>query len=118
MTAGAGVLVPVAIAIVLIGIGGSVIKPCISGTVQKSHVGRATLAFAIFYMVINIGSIVGRVVAYFVRTRLHGPEPDLRRRDRRVRSWPSSWCSSSTATRTAAAERRRNTLNDVVDRSC
>ncbi len=67
MTAGAAVLVPVALAIVLIGIGGSVIKPCISGTVQKTHMGRATLAFAIFYMVINIGSIVGRVVAYFVR---------------------------------------------------
>jgi len=67
MTAGSAVLIPVAMAIVLIGIGGSVIKPCISGTVQKSHMGRATLAFAIFYMVINIGSIVGRVVAYFVR---------------------------------------------------
>jgi dipeptide/tripeptide permease len=67
MTAGAAVLVPIALAIVLIGIGGSVIKPCISGTVQKTHMGRATLAFAIFYMVINIGSIVGRVVAYFVR---------------------------------------------------
>ncbi len=67
MTAGSAVLIPVVAAIVLIGIGGSVVKPCISGTVQKSHMGRATLAFAIFYMVINIGSIVGRVVAYFVR---------------------------------------------------
>jgi dipeptide/tripeptide permease len=54
-------------AILLIGVGGSVIKPCISGTVQKTHGGRATLAFAIFYMVINIGSLVGRVVAFFVR---------------------------------------------------
>jgi dipeptide/tripeptide permease len=53
--------------LVLIGIGGSVVKPCISGTVQKTHSGRATLAFAIFYMIINIGSLVGRVVAYFVR---------------------------------------------------
>jgi proton-dependent oligopeptide transporter, POT family len=67
MTAGSAVLVPVMAAIVLIGIGGSVVKPCISGSVQKSHMGRATLAFAIFYMVINIGSIVGRVIAYFVR---------------------------------------------------
>ena len=67
MTAGQGVLLPVLMAIVLIGIGGSIIKPCISGTVQKTHAGRATLAFAIFYMVINIGSLVGRVVAYFVR---------------------------------------------------
>jgi dipeptide/tripeptide permease len=67
MTAGLEVLVPVLIATLLIGLGGSVVKPTISGTVQKTHMGRATLAFAIFYMVINIGSIVGRVVAYFVR---------------------------------------------------
>jgi dipeptide/tripeptide permease len=54
-------------AIVLIGIGGSFIKPCISGTVQKTHGGRATLAFAIFYMVINIGSLFGRGTAFVVR---------------------------------------------------
>ncbi len=55
-------------AILLIGLGGSVIKPCISGTVQKTAGKRATLAFAIFYMVINIGSLVGRGAAYVVRT--------------------------------------------------
>jgi proton-dependent oligopeptide transporter, POT family len=54
-------------AIVIIGIGGSFIKPCISGTVQKTHGGRATLAFAIFYMVINIGSLFGRGTAFVVR---------------------------------------------------
>ncbi|MGV8039657.1 MAG: MFS transporter [Thermoanaerobaculaceae bacterium] len=68
VTAGMDVFLPIILAIVLIGCGGSVIKPCISGTVQKSHAGRATLAFAIFYMVINIGSLVGRITAYFVRT--------------------------------------------------
>lgn len=68
MTAGIGVIWPVVTGILLIGIGGSVIKPCISGTVQKTHMGRATLAFAVFYMVINVGSIVGRVVAFQVRT--------------------------------------------------
>ncbi len=69
VTADWHVLAPVILAILLIGVGGSVIKPCISGTVQKTHAGRATLAFAIFYMVINIGSLVGRIVAFFVRTR-------------------------------------------------
>ncbi|MCL2822520.1 MAG: MFS transporter [Polyangiaceae bacterium] len=58
----------VAGAILLIGLGGSVIKPCISGTVQKTSGKRATLAFAIFYMVINIGSLFGRGIAYVVRT--------------------------------------------------
>ena len=68
VTAGAGVIVPVVIGIIIIGMGGSVIKPCISGTVQKTAGTRATLAFAIFYMVVNIGSLVGRGISYIVRT--------------------------------------------------
>ncbi len=54
-------------AVVVIGIGGSVIKPCISGTVQKTAGARATLGFAIFYMVINIGSLFGRGTSFVVR---------------------------------------------------
>ncbi|MBI5529061.1 MAG: MFS transporter [Deltaproteobacteria bacterium] len=69
VTAGAGVVVPIVAGILLIGAGGSVVKPCISGTVQKTAGARATLAFAIFYMVINIGSLFGRGAGYFVRTR-------------------------------------------------
>jgi dipeptide/tripeptide permease len=60
-------------AIILIGIGGSFVKPCISGTVQKTAGLRATLAFAIFYMVINIGSLFGRGVSYFIRTQFGLP---------------------------------------------
>ncbi len=60
--------VPVVAAIVLIGMGGSIVKPCISGTVQKTAGDRKTLGFGIFYMVINIGSMMGRIVSYFVRT--------------------------------------------------
>jgi proton-dependent oligopeptide transporter, POT family len=65
--------VPVVLGIVLIGIGGSIVKPCIAGTVQKTAGTRATLAFGIFYMVINIGSITGRSVSYFIRTSLGIP---------------------------------------------
>lgn len=68
ITAGVDVVLPVIVAILLIGIGGSFVKPCISGTVQKTSGSKATLAFAIFYMVINIGSLTGRGVAYLVRT--------------------------------------------------
>lgn len=64
---------PVIVGICLIGIGGSVVKPCIAGTVQKTAGLRATLAFGIFYMVINIGSITGRTVSYFVRTKFGIP---------------------------------------------
>jgi len=66
-TAPTSLVVTIVAAIILIGAGGSVIKPCISGTVQKTAGLRATLGFAIFYMVINIGSLFGRGVAYVVR---------------------------------------------------
>ena len=65
--------IPAIFGICLIGIGGSVVKPCVAGTVQKTAGLRATLAFGIFYMVINIGSITGRSISYFVRTKLGIP---------------------------------------------
>jgi dipeptide/tripeptide permease len=66
-TAPAPVVASVVAGILLIGAGGSVIKPCVSGTVQKTAGARATLGFAIFYMVINIGSLFGRGTGYVVR---------------------------------------------------
>jgi proton-dependent oligopeptide transporter, POT family len=74
-TAGAAVdyTMPVILGIALIGIGGSIVKPCIAGTIQKTSGARATLGFGIFYMVINIGSITGRGVSYFIRTSLGIP---------------------------------------------
>jgi POT family proton-dependent oligopeptide transporter len=65
--------VPAILGIVLIGIGGSIVKPCIAGTVQKTAGTRATLGFGIFYMIINIGSITGRGVSYFIRINLGIP---------------------------------------------
>lgn len=67
VTAGMGTIITVVIGILLIGFGGSVIKPCVSGTVQKTSGKRATLAFAIFYMTINIGSLLGRFISWFMR---------------------------------------------------
>ncbi len=69
MTAGSGLIGIVLVAIVLIGMGGSIIKPCISGTVQKTAGARATLAFGIFYMIINVGSLFGRGISYVARHR-------------------------------------------------
>ncbi len=65
--------VPVVLGIILIGMGGSIVKPCIAGTIQKTSGTRATLGFGIFYMVINIGSITGRGFSYFIRTNLGIP---------------------------------------------
>ena len=70
---GSNYTIPVLLGIVFIGLGGSIVKPCIAGTVQKTSGLRATLGFGIFYMVINIGSISGRGVSYFVRSRLGIP---------------------------------------------
>ncbi|MEA2005970.1 MAG: MFS transporter [Acidobacteriota bacterium] len=58
---------PIVIGIVFIGIGGSFVKPCIAGTVQKTSGKFSTLGFGIFYMTINVGSVMGRIVSYFVR---------------------------------------------------
>jgi len=69
MTAGAGVFLPVLLGVLLIGVGGSFVKPSILGTAQKVAGTRAALAFSIFYVVVNIGSLTGRGVAYVVRTR-------------------------------------------------
>jgi len=65
--------IPAVLGIVLIGVGGSVVKPCIAGTVQKTSGLKATLGFGIFYMVINVGSMTGRGVSYFIRTNLGIP---------------------------------------------
>ncbi len=65
--------IPVVLGIILIGIGGSIVKPCIAGTVQRTAGTNATLAFGIFYMVINVGSMTGRGVSYFVRTSMGIP---------------------------------------------
>ncbi len=69
VTAGANVVLPAIFGILLIGFGGSVVKPCILGTAQKAAGTRATLAFAVFYVVVNMGSLFGRGVAFYVRTR-------------------------------------------------
>ncbi len=67
VTAGINIIFPILFGIFLIGLGGSFVKPCISGTVQKTAGKKATLGFAIFYMVINIGSLLGRGVSFVVR---------------------------------------------------
>lgn len=65
--------IPVLVGILLIGIGGSFVKPCISGTVQKTSGKRTALGFGIFYMTINIGSMIGRIISYFVRVTMGIP---------------------------------------------
>jgi len=62
---------PVLIGLLTIVIGGSFVKPIITGTVSKSSdaVNRAR-AFSIFYMVVNIGSFTGKTVVAPMRIEM------------------------------------------------
>jgi len=55
-------------ALMLAAVSGGFLKPVISGTVVRtSPPGRQTEGFAIFYRMINTGSVVGKTLAYGVR---------------------------------------------------
>ncbi len=62
---------PVIVGLVLIVLGGSFVKPVITGTVSKSSddANRAR-AFSIFYMVVNIGSFTGKTVVAPMRIQM------------------------------------------------
>ena len=59
------------LSIVLIGLAGALFKPIITGTVVRtSPEGRQTEGFAIFYRIVNAGSVVGKTLTYAVRVSL------------------------------------------------
>lgn len=61
----------VILVLVITAIGGSLIKPCIVGTVGRTtNEDSRTLGFAIYYSLVNFGGAVGPVLAYFIRTDL------------------------------------------------
>jgi dipeptide/tripeptide permease len=62
---------PVLLGLFLIVVGGSFVKPIISGTVSKSSdsFNRAR-AFSLFYMVVNIGSFTGKTIVKDIRQDL------------------------------------------------
>ena len=58
----------VAIVLVLTAIGGSLIKPCIVGTVAKtSRPDVKSLGFSIYYTLVNLGGAIGPILALSVR---------------------------------------------------
>ncbi len=57
--------------LLLTAIGGSLIKPCIVGTVAKtSRPGSQALGFSIYYTLVNFGGALGPIIAYYVRQDL------------------------------------------------
>jgi POT family proton-dependent oligopeptide transporter len=61
----------ICVALGLIAIGGSIIKPTISGTVTRTTEEGSTrpVGFGLYYMMINAGGLIGPVVAAQVRNR-------------------------------------------------
>jgi dipeptide/tripeptide permease len=62
---------PVLVGLLVIVVGGSFVKPVITGTVSKSSdaFNRAR-AFSIFYMVVNIGSFTGKTIVAPMRIEM------------------------------------------------
>ncbi len=57
------------LALVFTAIGGSLIKPCIVGTVAiTSKPDARTLGFSIYYTLVNFGGAIGPILAYYIRT--------------------------------------------------
>ena len=59
------------VALGLIAVGGSIIKPTISGTVTRTTVEGSTrpVGFGLYYMMVNAGGLIGPVIAAQVRNR-------------------------------------------------
>lgn len=61
----------VLIVLILTAIGGSLIKPCVVGTVAKtSKPTTQALGFSIYYTLVNLGGAIGPMIAYRVRADL------------------------------------------------
>jgi proton-dependent oligopeptide transporter, POT family len=62
---------PICVALGLIAIGGSIIKPTVSGTVTRTTEEGSTrpVGFGLYYMMINAGGLIGPVLAAQVRNR-------------------------------------------------
>jgi POT family proton-dependent oligopeptide transporter len=62
----------VLVMLVLTAIGGSLIKPCIVGTVARTTTNEnsRTLGFSIYYSLVNFGGAIGPVLALFIRKDL------------------------------------------------
>ena len=64
-------MAPVGVGLALIVLGGSIVKPVISGTVSKSsNEANRARAFSIFYMVVNIGAFTGKTIVADIRIQM------------------------------------------------
>jgi hypothetical protein len=57
----------VSIGVLFIGVGSSFVRPCIAGTVQKLNGARLAIGFAILFMLIHAGNLMGRIASFCLR---------------------------------------------------
>jgi MFS family permease len=70
--------VPILLALVLVAFGTSLIKPSITGTVQKTcSPGQRALGFSIYYTLVNIGGAIGPALAGRIRSDAGESGPSL-----------------------------------------
>ena len=69
IVAAVGTKTYVIVVLIFTAIGGSLIKPCIVGTVARTTTSEnsRTLGFSIYYSLVNFGGAVGPVLALFIR---------------------------------------------------
>jgi len=71
ITAAIGKKTYVIIVLMLTAVGGSLIKPCVVGTVARtSKESTQALGFSIYYTLVNLGGAIGPMIAYYVRSDL------------------------------------------------
>jgi proton-dependent oligopeptide transporter, POT family len=57
--------------LMLTAVGGSLIKPCVVGTVAKTTTERTqAFGYSIYYTLVNLGGAIGPMIAYYVRSDL------------------------------------------------
>lgn len=71
ITEAIGVRNYVILVLILTAVGGSLIKPCVVGTVAITSTEKTkALGFSIYYTLVNLGGAIGPIIAYSVRTDL------------------------------------------------
>jgi len=71
-------MVPILLALVMVAFGTSLIKPSITGTVQKTCTpGQRALGFSIYFMLVNVGGALGPKIAGKIRTDAGESGPSL-----------------------------------------
>jgi dipeptide/tripeptide permease len=114
---------PAILSLAVIAVSGGFLKPVITGTVVRtSPPGREAEGFGIFYRMVNSGSVVGKTLAYLVRSFVarcsRTRSRRMRRASRRRSLRASAWCCAATERRCGTCASRRSSWCSPASTSC